>query len=203
MDFNNLFINIFSSSFLILKRTLHLILTPYKTMREISLRGDKTESILLFLSSFLYLIVAGYLRKSVAMGIISCGAFILVFYVTAYFFYYISHGFNQEIKKTPFFITFSYTLIPTFFWVITNIILFILLPPPRTMSILGQGFSIIFIAYSISLLVWKLILVYFALRFSSKLGLYRIIYMMLLYLVIFVPLSLLLYYLKIFRIPFL
>lgn len=188
---------------LIFKRTLYLILTPYKTMREISLRGDKTESIILFLSSFIYLITAGYLRKSIGMGIISCGIFMLVFYSTAYFFYYISRSFNQELKKTPFFITFSYTLIPTFFWFITNIVLFIVFPPPRTMSFLGQGFSILFIAYSISLLVWKLILVYFALRFSSKLGLYRIIYMMLLYLVVFIPLSLLLYYLKIFRIPFL
>jgi hypothetical protein len=96
----------------------------------------------------------------------------------------------------------SYSLFPTLIWFTTNSVLYRFLPPPRTISILGKAFSVLFLSFSISLLVWKLILVYLAIRFSSKLNFYNIVYIILLYLCIFIPYSLLLYHLKIFRIPF-
>jgi hypothetical protein len=80
--------------------------------------------------------------------------------------------------------------------------LYILFPPPRFPTLLGKGFSIFFIAFSISLLIWKFILFYLALRFSTKLSFFRLIYLIFLYLTWFVPYSFLLYYFKIFRVPF-
>jgi len=202
MDFKALLIETISAVLLITRRTILLIFYPYKTMRGIAINGDRTQTIVIFIIVLLYFLFSYSLRGSIWWGGVVYLVFVLLFVITATFFYFFSKPFKKEVYLHSFVSTFAYTLIPTLFWFISNLILFIILPPPRTMSVLGRGFSIFFIAYSVSLLVWKLILVYLALRFSSRLGLYRIIYMFILYTLIFIPLSLLLYYLKIFRIPF-
>lgn len=202
MDFRKIILNILASFVIVLRRLIYLIVTPYKTMREISLRNDYYQLGIIFFAALLYFIFAYNLRRSVWWGIMAYGAFIVLFLITVVFFYVMSFPTKNKIKLDSFIITFGYTLVPTLIWFISNLFLFIILPPPRTMSVLGRGFSIFFIAYSLSLLVWKLILVYFAIRFSSRLGLYRIIYLFLIYIAIFIPLSLLFYYFKIFRIPF-
>ncbi len=202
MDSKNVVFNLFASFIIVLRRFIFLIITPYKTMRKISMYGDYYQTITIFLMVFIYFLFAHMMRGSVIWGGFVYGVFLLLFFITTLFFYLFSHAFGSDMRYMKFIHAFSYTLLPTLIWFITNLILYIVLPPPRTMSFLGKGFSIFFIAYSVSLLVWKLILVYFAIRFSSRLGLYRIIYMFLFYLLIFVPLSLILYYFKLFRVPF-
>ncbi len=98
--------------------------------------------------------------------------------------------------------TYSYSLLPTLIWFTTTSILYLLIPPPRSLSLLGKGFSIFFISFSLTILFWKLMLTYLALRFSLKISFYRIIYFMILYLCWFLPYSLILYNLKIFKVPF-
>jgi hypothetical protein len=98
--------------------------------------------------------------------------------------------------------TWSYSLIPTLIWFYSTLLFYFLLPPPRTTSPLGQVFSIFYIAYSGSLLVWKIILFYFTVRFSLRVHVYRIIYYVLLYLALSIPLWIALYNLGISRIPF-
>jgi len=171
-------------------------------MRNIALKGDYYQVVLIFLITFLYFLFSHSLRGVPFFAVFAYCIFVLLFLTTVLFFYLFSKPSKKEIQIDSFIFTFSYTLIPTLIWFYSNFLLFIFLPPPRTMSILGKGFSIFFIAYSISLLIWKLILIYLALRFSSRLGLYRIIYMFLIYAAIFIPLSLFFYYFKIFRIPF-
>ena len=171
-------------------------------MRNIALKGDYYQASIIFFITFLYFFFSHSLRGFLFFGIFGFCIFLLLFFTSILFFYLLSKPYKKEIQIDSFIFTFSYTLIPTLIWFYSNFLFFIFLPPPRTMSVLGKGFSIFFIAYSISLLVWKLILVYLALRFSSRLGLYRIIYMFLLYATIFIPLSLFFYYFKIFRIPF-
>ncbi|MBI4973338.1 hypothetical protein HZC27_01880 [Candidatus Roizmanbacteria bacterium] len=202
MDFKTVFIELITSLLIIIRRIILLIFYPYKTMRDIALNGKSYQTIIILVIALLYFLFSYSLRGSPWWGGVVYIVFLLTFITTVTFFYHLSKQFKKDIRFRSFIYTFSYTLIPTLFWFISNLALFIILPPPRTMSILGRGFSIFFIAYSVSLLVWKLILVYLAIRFSSRLGLYRIIYMFLLYTIIFVPLSLLLYYFKIFRIPF-
>jgi hypothetical protein len=87
-------------------------------------------------------------------------------------------------------------------WFYITSSLYVLLPPPRTVSILGISYSYIFIVFSLIVLLWKTIIVYLAVRFSSWLSFQEIIYGVLLFFVWFTPLSYLLYFMKIFRVPF-
>jgi hypothetical protein len=107
-----------------------------------------------------------------------------------------------SVRIHYYFRTWVHTLYPTLLWFYGNLILYCVLPPPRTMSVLGVGFSILYIAFSLSLLVWKVILVYLSIRFSSRVQLYRIMYYFLLYLALCVPLWIFLYHIGISRIPF-
>jgi len=196
------FIKLFASFLIVLRRIILLIFDPYKTMRKISLEKDKGQIWIILIISFLYFMFAYKIRNGIFFGIIAFCIFIILFFITTIFFYLSAKQFNKNLTYDRFVFTYSYTLIPTFFWFFSNAVFFILLPPPRTYSFLGKGFSVIYLAFSISLLVWKLILVYFSLRFSTRLGLFRILYIFLLYLLLLAPLSMLLYQLHIFRIPF-
>lgn len=95
-----------------------------------------------------------------------------------------------------------YTYVPTLVWFFSTSILYLFLPPPRSMSILGKLYSVVFIAFSISVLLWKIILYYLTLRFSLKLDLWRIIQVSGLILPAILIYSLLMYRWGVFRIPF-
>lgn len=69
----------------------------------------------------------------------------------------------------------GYTLLPTVCWFFMTSLLYILLPPPRTTSIAGVTFSILFLVFSATLFFWKLTLGYLTLRFGLKLDLARIL----------------------------
>ena len=188
---------------IVLRRSILLILYPYRTMRSISLRSNRHQVVVIFAISLCYFLAARGYKQTFIEGIAGFFVFLGIFYATVLFFYFISHASKTEVTLSSFIYTFSYTLMPTLIWFWTTFLLFVILPPPRTYSLLGAGFSILFVSYSLSLLAWKLILLYLAIRFSSRQGIYRIIYMLLLYLVIFIPASVFFYYHRIFRIPFL
>ena len=171
-------------------------------MRKISQENDYGQIFILFLTIFLYFKFAYFLRDKPHPATLTFLVFTMHFALTVAFFYVLSRLSDSKIKLSSFIFTLSYSLIPTLIWFASSSILYIIVPPPRSFSILGKGFSIFFIAYSISLLAWKMILMYLALRFSTRLGFYRIMYLMVLFLLWFIPYSILLYYLKIFRIPF-
>lgn len=202
MGFEKLGFDFFASLFVFLRRCVYLVITPYKTMRRITLNGDYYQVALIFLIALLYFLFSRSVRGGAFWGVLSFVCFLILFFATVAFFYLFAKPFQKGITVDGFIYAFAYTLIPTLLWFWSNFALYIILPPPRTMSILGRGFSVLFIAYSISLLVWKFILVYFAIRFSSRLGLYRIIYMLIIYAAAFFPVSVMLYYFRIFRVPF-
>lgn len=202
MDFKSLFIGLIASMLIVVRRFILLVLTPYKTLRKISLENDCSQIFIILFFVFFYFQLASSLRKTVISPNVIFVIFLINFFLTNLFFYFLAKLSNKEIKFKSFIFTFSYSLFPTLLWFITNSFVYYFLPPPRTLSILGKLFTFVFIAFSISLLAWKLILFYLSLRFSTKLGFYRILYLALLYLSIFIPYSILLYQLKIFRIPF-
>lgn len=174
-------------------------------MRRISLEKDYYQPIIIFALIFLYFKFASSLRKNIYPTTIIYFFFIFNFFLSILFFYLISRLLGKNSRKiffSSYLFTFSYSLLPTIIWFISTSFLYLVLPPPRTFSILGKGFSLFFIIYSLSLFFWKLILEYLALRFSSKETFFKIIYMMILYLAWFIPYSTLLYWLKLFRIPF-
>lgn len=197
----NIIIDLLTSLIIVIRNFFLLIFFPYKTMRKISLEKDYYQLGIIFFIVFAYFKFIYYLRDNPYPATLLFIIFLLNFFLTTGFFYLLSR-YSDKISYRNFVFTFSYSLIPTLIWFICNSILYILLPPPRTLSFLGKGFSIFYFAFSLSLLVWKLILVYLSLRFSSRLGFYRILYMILLYLVWFLPYSIFLYHFKLFRIPF-
>lgn len=207
MDFKNFLANCLTAFVIVIKRFFLLIFYPYKTMRKISLEKDYYQLLIITGLIFLYFKFIYFLRDKTYPATLVFLFFLFNFLLTVSFFYLLNKFFSsnqnkKEISFSSFIFTFSYSLFPTLIWFLSTSFLYIVLPPPRTFSILGQGFSIFFIAYSLSLLVWKLILVYLAIRFSSKQNFFRIFYMIILYLTWFLPYSVLLYYFYFFRIPF-
>jgi hypothetical protein len=100
-------------------------------------------------------------------------------------------------------VSWAYTLIPTTVWFLITSLLFVILPPPRTSSVQGIIFSILYLVFSVTLLFWKIILAYLAIRFSMKLDLLRIVATSVLASPFIVAAAVCLYKLGIFRVPFL
>ena len=205
MGFNYFVSNVLASVFIVLQRIILLAISPYKTIRRISEEKDYLQIIIIFIIIGIYFLSADKLREyDYEPGIL----FILTFFHYAYtvIFFYIAAEFfqkNKEYSFNSFLFTFAYALIPTIIWFSISSWLYALLPPPRTLSLLGKSFSIFYISFSIAILGWKVILQYLAIRFSTKFSFFFIMYSILFYLVTIIPYSLFLYSLRFFRIPFL
>lgn len=202
MDFKNWLIDFFSSFLIVIRRIILLIFTPYKTMRKISHEKDYSQIVILLGLIFIYFQLSHYYRKENFSGLIVYLIFLFGLFFTAGFFYFMSCVFRQKTNFSSYLFSFTYATVPTLIWFISNFVLYLVLPPPRTMSVMGKGFSIFFTAYSLSLLSWKFILFYLSIRFSSRMPFYRIFYTIFIYLCWFIPYSILLYQVKIFRVPF-
>ena len=203
MLFKETVFSIAATILLVTQRIFLLIMYPYKTMRKISLENDYIQIIVIFIIVYIYLHVANTLREYTYEPLI---LFILTIYhyvATVIFFHFITSIFcqNKTVRVTPFLFTLAYAMIPAIMWLAVNSTLFYLMPPPRTFSLLGKTFSIIYISFSIAMLCWKLILQYLALRFASKMPFYKIVYSLLLYLVIVGPYFFWMYVMKFFRMP--
>ena len=171
-------------------------------MRKISLESDYYQiGIILFLV-FIFFKFAYFLRDKPYPATLIFFVFLTHFFFTIFFFYLFFDLNRKKMRVTSLLFTFSYALLPSLIWFSSTSLLYILVPPPRTFSLMGRAFSIFFIAFSLAIAAWKIILVYLALRFSTKQSFYRIIFILVLYLIWFIPYSLFLYYLKLFRIPF-
>ena len=193
---------ILASIIIVFRNFIFLVFSPYKTLRKISQEKDYSQLLIILLLVFLYFKFIYYLREPIFPATVIFLFFMINFLIMISLFYLLSKMFYKKIMFSSFLFTFMYSLLPTFIWFVANSLFFYFLPPPRTMSFLGRGFSIFFIAFSLSLLLWKIILIYLSLRFSSRQGFYRIIFMICIYLVIFIPVSILFSFFKIFRIPF-
>jgi len=203
MDFKGLSIDFLADFLIVVKRFFLLIFFPYKTLRKISKEKDIHQLIIIFLLIFLYFWFTADVRLSPISFVFSFFVFMLNFLITILFFYLFSSVYQRKLSVRAYIFSFAYSLFPTLIWFISSSFLYIVLPPPRTTSFLGILFSIFFITFSLSLLLWRMILFYLSIRFSSKLNFNKIIYMIVVYLCLFTPYSMFLYSLKIFRIPFL
>ena len=157
-------ISSFVASFLIvLRRSILLILTPYRTMRKISLETDKLQ--IFWIAFFL-------VTYFLTVGLVKILTFIVLFVSTILFMLAVGLSLKKKIKISSMLLTFSYGLLPTTIWFYMSLVLLYLLPPPRTQSLQGKVFSVLYVSFSLSLLLWKIILSYLAIRFSLKLGFY-------------------------------
>jgi len=198
MDFN-IFLKEAIVSFILLFRSLiGFIFSPYKTMRKISLQKELGQVWWIYIICILFFLNTGIVRSGYR-GLMGA---LFLYGVSILFFSLLPSSDTYKERLTRMWITWTHTLIPTCIWFYCNLLLFIILPPPRSITFLGASFSIFYIAFSVSLLVWKLILVYLSLRFALRIHIYRIFYYMLLYIALSAPLWVFLYNMGISRIPF-
>jgi hypothetical protein len=191
-----------ASCIIFLRRCLFLILYPYKTMRAIAEENDWTQIFIIFGIIAIYYGSLSWVKDMSHSPLLQLCLVLFNYTVTVLYiaFFGKSLGDDTELRKLLF--VFAYALIPTIIWFYMNTFLYVVIPPPRNLTILGKSFSIVFITISTSLLAWKLILWYLAIRFATKLKFYDILYITILYIAIVVPYSLFMYHLGFFRIPF-
>src|SRR3989338_2593491 len=206
----NIMTSSIASLVLITNYISRLILAPYATMRKIAREKDYMQILILFVFIYAYFVYANVIRaQTLHPFIISKSSlasfimFIITFILSTSFFYVLGKTLSiktVEFKKLMF--LFAYSMIPTLLWFIATSTLFLILPPPSTISFLGQLFSFVFTAYSITLLLWRFILLYLSIRFTFKTQFFATMGLIALYFVWFIPYSYMMYQLKIFRIPF-
>lgn len=100
-------------------------------------------------------------------------------------------------------IAWSYTMLPTVTWFFATSVLYVILPPPRTTSVLGVLFSLLFLIFSAMLLWWKVTLSYLTIRFSLRLNLWQSAAVALMCAPVVAFWALLMYEYGIFKVPFL
>jgi len=186
------------SLIIFLRRSIGLIITPYATMRAISMEKGWKDTIWIGILAVFYFLITNSVRFWINGFLGAVGLFM----GSVIFFSLLPAGGDKRERFMRMIKTWGYTLLPTLIWFYSTLIFYFIVPPPRTTSILGQSFSIFYIAFSGSLLVWKIILIYLSIRFSLRVHLYRVIYYFLIYLTLSIPLWILLYSLGVSRIPF-
>jgi len=129
-------------------------------------------------------------------------AFIIGFLLTVLLFVLVGKIVGSQVQPKTIFVLWSYSLLPTIIWFFVTSVLYVILPPPRTLTFLGKIYSVIYVAFSMALLWWKLILYYLTLRFGLRIDLFRITLVSTLVIPCLVGYSLLMYRMGIFRIPF-
>lgn len=168
-------------------------------MRKISGNFDYKQIVLLFFLVFIYFYSVGLLFGH---NMHNFFYFLGSFFLTILFFYGSGRLCKYPVSLSSLIFTWSYSLLPTLLWFFLTAILFALFPPPRTQSLLGTMLSILFVGVSVSLLLWKLTLMYLAIRFSLKTNAIMTGFFMIIYGVWFLPYTYALYFFSISRVPF-
>lgn len=152
-----------------------LISRPYETYRRIVTHGRSGEFVYIGLLLSLYFALASIVKIAsfrpflltqqfiaLAMGAVS-GVFCAALSIAA-----VGRLFGKRAELWPILLAWAYTLVPTVTWFLATSVLYVLLPPPRTTSVPGVLFSLLFLVFSVTLLWWKVTLSYLTLRFGLK-----------------------------------
>ncbi|MCX7996174.1 MAG: hypothetical protein N2691_00235 [Patescibacteria group bacterium] len=202
MDFSRAFTSILASVIIVARRSVALIFYPYKTMREIAREDDFLQIGILFTIILIYYLGVNTIRDTAWHPLIQF-LFVGINYTGTIFFTYIFAQIHRTgASLRPYFFLFSYAMIPTIIWFYMNSLLYVALPPPRNITLTGKVFSLVFITLSVSLLTWKILLWYLAVRYATRLKFYDILLIGVLFFAFLLPYALLLYNLSLFRIPF-
>lgn len=183
---------------------------PYVTYRKLSAAyTDLKQTVFIPVFVILYFIFVATIRNGIRNPYLLTVKFnfLLVAAVVGFLlmlglFYFAGHLVGGKGNPRQIYTLWIFSLLPTLVWFFTASILYLILPPPRTMSFFGKLYSVVFIAFSIAVFLWKSILYYLTLRFSLKADLWKIIQISTLILPVVFVYSLIMYRLGIFRIPF-
>lgn len=153
-----------------------LVLRPYETYRRIVRHGRPGE--ILFVGAFLavYFALASIVKVAAFRPFLLTQQFALLavgaisgWALSAFCIWFFGSLIRARASLMSIMLAWAYTLIPTALWFLAISLLFVLLPPPRTTSVPGIIFSLLFLAFSATLLWWKVTLAYLTLRFGLKL----------------------------------
>lgn len=201
---------ILRSVVLFMKISIGCLNNPYVTYRELEKKTEANRSAVLiwFLATF-YLLFASLIRNGLHNPYLLTWQFNKLITATVigsagiiFLIYLLGTRLGGKGNLIALYRLWSFTLLPTIIWFFLTSLFFLLLPPPRTLSLWGKLFSLVFISLSIALLYWKIILYYLTLRFGLKLDLWKISQITSVVVPVVVIYSLLTYNLGIFRIPF-
>jgi len=184
---------------------------PYVTIRTLSIkRQDFSSAIVMMVLTIAYFSFASLIRTglqnpfllTVRFNSLLIGALVGFLGMVAL----LSIGgkvLKGYINVASLIVLWSYTLLPTLLWFLVTSLLFIFIPPPRTMSFPGKVFSSLYLVFSMAVLLWKMILYYLTLRFGLRFDLSKIVVFSLIMVPFIGVYSWSMYRLGIFRIPFL
>lgn len=198
------------SLILFLRNSYGCLSYPYLTYRRLSsTKTDVQQTLFIFLLVASYFLFAGLIRSGMKNPfILSLKFSSLIFSFLAglliimSLFYLIAILNKSKWDGEKVFILWVYSLWPTLIWFLATSVLYLLLPPPRTFSIPGKLYSLIFISFSLALFLWKLILYFLTFRFGLKFNIYQIGLSSLIIFPILSIYAVVMYRLGIFRIPF-
>lgn len=185
--------------------------SPYSTYRKLAVqKTDLSQTIFIPLLVILYFIFVATIRTGLKNPFLLTVKFntllfvsVLGFMMMMVLFYLGGKLVGGKGTLRQIYTLWIFSLLPTLGWFFVTSILYLILPPPRTVSFLGKFYSVVFITFSLALLLWKSILYYLTLRFSLKLDLLRIFGISVFVIPVVSAYSLIMYRLGIFRIPFL
>lgn len=204
------FIVIFRSVVLFMKISVGCLNNPYTTYRELAQKTEANRlALLVWFLVTVYFLFASLIRngiqnpylltwqfnKLIVAAVIGSAGMIFLIYL-------LGTRLGGKGNLTGLYRLWTFTLLPTIIWFFLTSLFYLILPPPRTFSLLGKLFSLVFISLSIALLYWKIILYYLTLRFGLKLDLFKIGQITSVVVPVVIVYSLFTYNLGIFRIPF-
>jgi hypothetical protein len=192
------------------RNVIGLITRPYETCRRIVEKGNPLELTYVGTVLALYFILASLVKVAsfrpfllTRQFFVLVGAAGLTYCLVVVIFWGIGKLIGANGKLKGFAVLWGYSLLPTVIWFFVTSVLYVLLPPPRTTSIRGVIFSVLFLVFSITLFLWKTTIGYLSLRFGLRLGLGKILLVCVLAFPLLGLYSVGMYRLGIFRIPFL
>ncbi len=183
---------------------------PYETYRRLTKQPRYSELLYLGLVLVLYFAAASLVKTASFRPFLLTRQFMALllgalggYGLSVGIFYLVGRIVGGKGSLKSLIVGWGYTLLPTVMWFLATSLLYVVLPPPRTQSAAGILFSIVYLAFSLMMLAWKLTLAYLTLRFGLKLDLARIGLVALIALCAWGAYSAGMYSLGVFRIPFL
>ncbi len=186
-----------------------LISEPYATMRRLSSEGNSIDVVGVWCAVLVGFVFIALLRSrslhpfllTYNFGLLTTGV-VFTYLLTVLGIYLVGKlvGGRGELKTVV--ITWSMTLLPTLIWFIAASFSYLILPPPRNLTMLGKLFSLVFVSGSVALFFWKGMLYYLTLRFGMRLAMGRILIASAIIFPLGILYSIVMYQVGIFRIPF-
>lgn len=192
------------------RTTYGILIRPYETYRRIVRHGTLGEL------PFIAIVLVAYFALASVVRVAEFRPFLLTRQFLALFIGALSGSLvsvgalwvggavaGSKPSFSKLLLAWGYTLIPTVVWFVTTSLLFVILPPPRTQSVPGVLFSLLFLVFSAALLWWKITLAYLTIRFGLKFDLVKSIVITVCCAPILAVWAVVMYKAGVFRVPFL